>query len=91
MTSQKRAGGGFGNKTYENSRLLFLLKHPEFENFTPELLGTYCACRAGNFPELAGTPAYIDEAYRHIFVQGCVQCKEHYHLLVELKEAFLYK
>ena len=69
-------------------RALFLLEHPEFENFTPELLGVYKTCRSSRSPELRGTHAHLDEAYEHIFVRGCEWCKRYYQDLVELKISF---
>lgn len=60
----------------------FLIDHPEFDNFTAQLRGTYATCQASG---LQGRPVDLQEAYEHIFVLGCKWCQDNF----ESKKEFL--
>lgn len=65
---------------------IFLRKHPEFEHLTPILLGTYRTCQA---EELKGRMRVdVEEAYHHIFEEGCSWCKRNFKSVAKFQKEF---
>jgi len=60
---------------YQERELFFLIDYPQFKNKVPFLLGPYRTCQAR---KLQGRPVEVDEAYNHIFIEGCEWCQEQF-------------
>lgn len=65
---------------------IFLRKHPEFENVTHVLLGTYRTCQA---EKLKGRMRVdLEEVYHHIFEEGCSWCQRNFKSVAKSQEEY---
>jgi len=85
----KKKSGTTTTIPFAEKEEIFLQKHPEFENFTPIILGLYRTCQA---KKLRGRMRIdLEEAYHHIFEEGgkgCSRCKMNFKSLAEYQEEF---
>lgn len=78
--------GKVGGIPFAEKEEIFLRRHPEFENVTPILLGTFITCQA---KKLKGrTQVDVDEAYQHIFRTKCSWCRTNFKSLSDYQETF---
>lgn len=71
---------------FSEAEEIFLREHPEFENVTHVLLGTYRTCQA---EKLKGRMRVdLEEAYQHIFKKKCKRCQTNFKSLAEYQEEF---
>lgn len=74
------------NIPFAEKEEIFLRKHPEFENVTHILLGTYRTCQA---EKLNGRMRVdLEEAYHHIFEEECSWCQRNFKSVAAYQEEF---
>ena len=66
----------------------FYKKHPEFFGRSAEILVTYICCRYRQGHDLHDREPTLEEAYHHIFEEGCDWCKKELEIIIELNRKF---